>query len=155
MFLFSPQCGPCRSFTPKLKETYKTVNEAKKFDIIFVSSDRDEDSFAEYYGEMPWLALKFKDDRKKPLSRLFNVSGKVTLLFYCKDFIPGLYRNTDIGYFGQNHRRNDNRQWNQCCWWRPNWKGSSLENSKIIFLSWFLECYFYRSFLGIPNQWKS
>lgn len=70
------QCGPCRAFTPELVNTYNTINETdKKFEIIYVSSDSDEDTFKEYYGEMPWLAIKFEDGRKKKMSHLFDVSG--------------------------------------------------------------------------------
>ena len=71
------QCGPCRAFTPQLVKTYKKLKEAgKKFEIIFCSSDRDEDAFKEYYESMPWYALPFGDPRKKSLSRFFDVSGK-------------------------------------------------------------------------------
>lgn len=70
------QCGPCRVFTPELVKTYNKVKEAtKNFEIIFVSSDRDEESMMEYFGEMPWLAIPFDDPRKKTLARLFDVSG--------------------------------------------------------------------------------
>ena len=79
MYLFcslSLQCGPCRAFTPQLVKTYDKLKEAgKKFEIIFCSSDRDEDSFKEYFESMPWLALPFGDSRKKSLSRAFDVSG--------------------------------------------------------------------------------
>ena len=61
-------CPPCRGFTPKLAEWYKTVKSGPngtKFEIVFVSSDKDEQSFGEYFEEMPWLALPFSDrDRK-------------------------------------------------------------------------------------------
>lgn len=75
-FAFPSQCGPCVSFTPSLVETYKKINkDEKKFEIIFVSSDRDEESWKEYFSEMPWLALKFGDATKKKLSGLYDVSG--------------------------------------------------------------------------------
>lgn len=47
----------------------------KDFDIIFASSDRDEKSFKDYFGEMPWKAIPFGDDRKAQLSKLYGVSG--------------------------------------------------------------------------------
>jgi nucleoredoxin len=48
---------------------------------VFVSSDRDEASFREYYGEMPWLALPHSDRaRARALSTKFNVSGIPTLV---------------------------------------------------------------------------
>ncbi|CAF3969106.1 unnamed protein product, partial [Rotaria sordida] len=53
-------CPPCRNFTPILIEFYKKHAETKKFEIIFISSDNDEDSFNEYYEDMPWLALDYQ-----------------------------------------------------------------------------------------------
>lgn len=61
-------CPPCRAFTPELAEFYKKFRETdpgRKMDIIFVSSDKDEDSFKEYLNEMPWKAMVYADrDRK-------------------------------------------------------------------------------------------
>eukprot|EP00731_Ephydatia_muelleri_P022587 Em0015g170a len=78
-------CPPCRGFTPKLAEWYKTVKSGpngSKFEIVFVSSDKDEHSFSEYFAEMPWHALPFSDrDRKGQLSKKFKVNGIPTLLF--------------------------------------------------------------------------
>merc|ERR1711998_757394 len=44
-------------------------------EIIFVSSDRDQKSFMEYFKEMPWLAIPQGDARKGKLSKLFGVDG--------------------------------------------------------------------------------
>uniref|UniRef100_A0A803L0K3 protein-disulfide reductase n=1 Tax=Chenopodium quinoa TaxID=63459 RepID=A0A803L0K3_CHEQI len=69
-------CPPCRTFTPKLIEIYHEIKAKENaFEIIFVSSDRDESSFVEYYADMPWLALPFGDERKTSLSRKFKVRG--------------------------------------------------------------------------------
>ncbi|XVE92417.1 hypothetical protein REPUB_Repub01dG0095200 [Reevesia pubescens] len=69
-------CPPCRAFTPKLVEAYKTIKaKDEAFEVVFISSDRDQSSFEEYYSEMPWLALPFGDARKPLLSRKFNVRG--------------------------------------------------------------------------------
>jgi len=76
-------CPPCRGFTPKLAETYKSLQASGRgdFEFVFVSSDRDQGSFDEYLGEMPWLALPFhKRKEKEALSRLFSVSGIPTLV---------------------------------------------------------------------------
>lgn len=58
-------------------KTYKKLKEqGKEFEIIFASSDRDESSFKEYFGEMPWLALKYSDrELKGALSKVFGVEG--------------------------------------------------------------------------------
>merc|ERR1712054_598115 len=70
-------CPPCRGFTPELVKTYNKLKEqGKEFEIIFVSSDRDEASFKEYFSEMPWLALPYSErDLKGKLSKVFNVEG--------------------------------------------------------------------------------
>jgi len=68
-------CPPCRGFTPDLIEAYKKYLKDKNLEIIFVSSDRDQKSFLEYYGEMPWLAIPNGDKRKGMLSKRFGVQG--------------------------------------------------------------------------------
>jgi len=68
-------CPPCRGFTPDLIKAYKEHLKAKGLEIIFVSSDRDQASFMEYYGSMPWLAIPQGDARKAKLSKLFGVEG--------------------------------------------------------------------------------
>jgi len=74
-------CPPCRGFTPKLAEAYKTIAADKSFEIVFVSSDKDEEQFAAYHKEMPWLALPFAErDIKKQLSKQFKVSGIPALI---------------------------------------------------------------------------
>merc|ERR1712014_481173 len=73
-------CPPCRGFTPKLAEFY---NEGlkDKMEIFFVSSDRDQKAFDEYFAEMPWQALPFeKRAEKSTLSDMFGVSGIPPLL---------------------------------------------------------------------------
>merc|ERR1712019_156557 len=68
-------CPPCRGFTPKLAEWY-TGGLKDKMEIIFVSSDRDEASFKEYFAEMPWQCLPFENrDAKAMLSKACNCEG--------------------------------------------------------------------------------
>lgn len=62
-------CPPCKGFTPILTKFYNNYHEAKNFEIIFVSSDRNENEFNEYYSKMPWLALEYCD-RDKNVSKL-------------------------------------------------------------------------------------
>jgi len=75
-------CGPCRAFTPQLAALYKKLQTAgKPFEIIFVSSDRDQASFDEYRATMPWAALPFsRRDEKNALSKRFEVEGIPTLV---------------------------------------------------------------------------
>ena len=55
-------CPPSREFTPRLVAAYKSVNNEVKgrFEIVFISSDTDQESFDSYYNEMPWKALPYK-----------------------------------------------------------------------------------------------
>ena len=75
-------CPPCRGFTPKLSETYQiVVAKGKPFEIVFVSSDKSEGQFNDYYGEMPWAALPYADRAKKEeLSKKYKVQGIPTLV---------------------------------------------------------------------------
>jgi len=70
-------CPPCRGFTPELAKTYnKVVGDGKAFEIVFISSDKDEDQFTSYLADMPWKALPYSDrDRKATLSSKFKVQG--------------------------------------------------------------------------------
>ena len=76
------RCGPCRKFTPDLVKFYinRKVKGHDDFEIIWVSSDHDQESFQEYFQQMPWLAIPFDDPRIHALSERFHVDG-----------IPALY----------------------------------------------------------------
>jgi len=69
-------CPPCRGFTPKLAEWYTANLKSKGFEVVFVSSDRDEASFKDYFGEQPWVALPYANrELKDKLSKKFKVQG--------------------------------------------------------------------------------
>ena len=57
-------------FTPDLACAYKElIGLGKSFEIVFLSSDKSEDAFKEYFNEMPWVALPFtKRDLKTKLA---------------------------------------------------------------------------------------
>ena len=75
------RCPPCRGFTPVLAEFYKKHHENKNFEIIFISSDSDEESFEEYYKDMPWLTLEYNDRTKKEeLGNKYGVRGIPTFI---------------------------------------------------------------------------
>merc|ERR1711871_180814 len=80
-------CPPCRGFTPKLAETYTMLeSKGQEFEIIFVSSDKGQDEFDEYFGEHPWAAVKYEDrDMKDALSKTFKVSGIPSLVIIDSD----------------------------------------------------------------------
>jgi nucleoredoxin len=74
-------CPPCRKFTPKLVEWYNEYSEAQNFECVFVSGDETQESFDDYYKDMPWLALPFENrDLETELSAKFGIKGIPTLL---------------------------------------------------------------------------
>lgn len=58
-------CPPCRGFTPKLAGWYDADLKGKDMEIVFVSSDKDEEAFSSYYGEQPWVALPYANRAAK------------------------------------------------------------------------------------------
>jgi len=70
-------CGPCRAMTPSLVQLYKDMAAAgKKLEIVFVSFDREQEAFDEYFAEMPWAALPFSNrDAARATAQRFKVSG--------------------------------------------------------------------------------
>lgn len=88
-FYFSAHwCPPCRAFTPILAKVYGEMKNLNyKFEVIFVSSDRDEKSLFEYMNEChgDWLALPFGSEAIKNLKEKYNVTGIPTLIIIKKD----------------------------------------------------------------------
>lgn len=83
-FYFSGSyCPPCQLFTPILSKVYtelKVLN--KSIEIVFISSDKDKESFDSYYNTMPWLALPYeKRDLQLLLRDAFNVKTVPQLIF--------------------------------------------------------------------------
>jgi hypothetical protein len=53
-----------------------TKNLAHVLEVIFVSSDRDQHSYDEYYHSMPWLSIPFGESYvKQELASKYSVSG--------------------------------------------------------------------------------
>jgi len=47
--------------TPKFAKAYNEINDNLKnnLDIVFISFDKNEENFNEYFKDMPWKALPF------------------------------------------------------------------------------------------------
>ena len=76
-------CPPCRNFTPKLINFYEVANKTQKqIEIIFVTSDKSEAEFNEYFGSMPWLSIPFKDEAINNLKESFEIMGIPTFLVF-------------------------------------------------------------------------
>lgn len=76
LYFSAAWCGPCRYFIPKLVEVYAELKPKDNFEVVFVSSDKDEELFKDFFSEMPWLAIPFSDsETSECLSDLFKVKG--------------------------------------------------------------------------------
>jgi nucleoredoxin len=82
-------CPPCRAFTPKLVEWYNEFKpKHNDFELVFASSDKDENAMLEYMTEMkmPWPAIRFAEKKKSGVDKyasdgipylvLLNAEGK-------------------------------------------------------------------------------
>lgn len=88
-FYFSAHwCPPCRAFTPVLADAYEEMKSLNyKFEVIFVSSDRDEKSLFSYMNEChgDWYALQFGSEKIRELKTKYNIKGIPTLVIVRKD----------------------------------------------------------------------
>ncbi len=84
-------CPPCRQFTPLFAELFNEINKDfpengnRDFEVIFVSGDKTDEEYNEYYGEMPWYALPRGDKRLAGLAKKFEVKGVPRLVLVKKD----------------------------------------------------------------------
>jgi nucleoredoxin len=82
-FYFSAHwCPPCRQFTPLLNSIYLGwQKESKPIEIVFVSSDQDDESFSEYFDSMDFKAIPFSDEEKRQaLGEKFGIRGIPALI---------------------------------------------------------------------------
>lgn len=71
-------CPPCRSFTLQLTEAYNEIiaspTSNQDFEIIFVSTDRDNEEFGLHIAVMPWLSIPFRKSKtRQDLCRIFDI----------------------------------------------------------------------------------
>merc|ERR1712079_281028 len=70
-------CRACRKFTMLLSDKYDAM-EAAGGEVIFLSSDKNQAGFDEYYGQMPWAAVHYdrmRDLMRDSLARRYGVRG--------------------------------------------------------------------------------
>lgn len=85
IFFSGHWCPPSRQFTPDLIDAYDHWAKARKFEIVFCSSDQNEEEFWDYFGEMPWRALPFGDAREQTFSQRYGVRGIPSLIIVGPD----------------------------------------------------------------------
>jgi len=83
LYFSGAHCPPCKTFTPILSQLYEDIKEDyQDFEIIFISSDKDQESFNKYFSTMPWYALPFyKRDLKDKLCIEYDIKKIPSLVF--------------------------------------------------------------------------
>ncbi|OQR89567.1 nucleoredoxin [Thraustotheca clavata] len=76
-------CGPCRAFTPMLSTFYEDlIDFYDDVEIVFVSSDKEDAGFNEYWSQMNFPALPYVHrDIKAKLVETFGVEKIPCLVF--------------------------------------------------------------------------
>uniref|UniRef100_A0A7N0U7F2 protein-disulfide reductase n=1 Tax=Kalanchoe fedtschenkoi TaxID=63787 RepID=A0A7N0U7F2_KALFE len=83
-------CPPCRAFTAKLTEVYDELNKgtdpsSQPFEVVFVSTDKNQQEFDLNLSGMPWLAIPFDDKARHDLCRIFSIQGIPALVLLGPD----------------------------------------------------------------------
>eukprot|EP00808_Paulinella_micropora_P029053 g75979.t1 len=99
LYFSASWCPPCHHFTPELIAFYNKVRAVnkEKFEVVFISLDREEEAWKNYYASMPWHAMSFDDDDgKKRLCEKYAVNSIPTLILVdgqgkLKDLSGNLY----------------------------------------------------------------
>lgn len=66
IYFSGSHCPPCQKFTPILSDVYTQLknleknNNTNRLEIVFISSDKDIESFNKYYKKMPWLTIPYE-----------------------------------------------------------------------------------------------
>jgi len=69
----------------KIKEELLAENKDDDFEIVLVSTDRDQTEFDAHFNTMPWLAMPFKDPITKTLTNYFDIQGIPSLVIVGPD----------------------------------------------------------------------
>jgi len=89
VFYFSAKwCPPCRKFTPKLAEFYdQAIGHHDNFEVIFISSDRNEAAMKGYMSDygMNFLARSFDERKSSDAINKYKGNGIPQLLILDKN----------------------------------------------------------------------
>ncbi|GAB2276097.1 hypothetical protein Dimus_010838 [Dionaea muscipula] len=80
-------CPPSRIFTSQLIEAYYELVTSKNtpFEVIFISTDRDQNEFNYSLSTMPWFSIPYEDKSRHDLRRIFEIKGIPALILIGAD----------------------------------------------------------------------
>uniref|UniRef100_A0A7S4LGY3 Thioredoxin domain-containing protein n=1 Tax=Eutreptiella gymnastica TaxID=73025 RepID=A0A7S4LGY3_9EUGL len=78
-------CSPCRAFTPKLASSYNEHLKNDGIEIVFVSEDKTEAEFKDYFKEMPWKAVPYDSSVRGNLKTKFKIDTIPKLVILSPD----------------------------------------------------------------------
>lgn len=83
LYFSASWCPPCRNFTPILSTFYEDmIDYYDDIEIIYVSSDKTQNEFNEYWENMTFPALSYCDrEKKEELTKLYEVKQIPALVF--------------------------------------------------------------------------
>ena len=61
LYFSASWCGGCRKFTPIMADIYNKIHVDKKWEVIWVTHDKNEADADEYFKEMPWIRLPWSE----------------------------------------------------------------------------------------------
>ncbi|WCJ35048.1 DC1 domain-containing protein [Euphorbia peplus] len=91
LFFSAQWCLPGVKFTPKLISIYHKIKQTlqdkqnEDFEIIYISNDKDHESFESYFNTMPWLTLPYQDATIKTLAKHFDIKSIPCLIILGPD----------------------------------------------------------------------
>jgi thiol-disulfide isomerase/thioredoxin len=83
IFFSALWCSYCVKVCPIISEFYDTLNaeDNSVLEIVYVSLDRDEESFNNYYSHMPFSAIPFNNkDTINNLKKYYDIKSLPTLV---------------------------------------------------------------------------
>eukprot|EP00475_Leptophrys_vorax_P012570 TRINITY_DN189_c0_g1_i1.p1 TRINITY_DN189_c0_g1~~TRINITY_DN189_c0_g1_i1.p1 ORF type:complete len:421 (-),score=146.00 TRINITY_DN189_c0_g1_i1:80-1342(-) len=82
LYFSASWCPPCRKFTPELIKFYEAHAAKLDLEIVFMSRDKEVNSFNEYFHKMPWKAAPYASTRSEcaELMEKFGLQGIPSLV---------------------------------------------------------------------------
>ncbi len=83
LYFSASWCPPCRKFTPVISILYEDMIEYyDDIEFVFISSDKSNIEFNEYWNKMSFPALSYEyRDKKEELVKLYDIGPIPALIF--------------------------------------------------------------------------